>query len=398
MIQSDGLIKIAWWLAAAALAGSVASSIAAPPATVKAGTFKDVPLSHRSPLSSIEESFRRTPRQFTGQKHQTFSQMTAQERASLDYDLTRESVDVAVPESARNGGPQGLLVWMGVTQPDAEWFEALARHRLICVAPNRCEGRSPWVKRGLAIDAVHNLRTRYNIDPARIYLSGFSAGAHQSAQLVVQFPDVFRGAVCLMGGRYYLNDDSTTPGRRVVPEPTVLGPAWYGDVGQLKKELRLVSVFGAADDVVPAGNGRADHEALRLDGFQHTYIELPGHGHKHPDLATFQRALAALTAQPAPPPRTGPIRGSERPHPDQVAQAKRLLTTARMVYEQISNIAARGAWTPTLAADEPTYDPAVARRCLTELLSSYPTTPAAAEAPVLLAKLDALPAPKTQPK
>src|SRR5687768_18565969 len=109
MIQSDGLIKIAWWLAAATLAGGVASSKAAPPATVKAGTFKDVPLSDRSPLSSIEESFRRTPRQFTGQKHQTFSQMTAQERASLDYDLKRESVDVVVPESARNGWPHGLL-------------------------------------------------------------------------------------------------------------------------------------------------------------------------------------------------------------------------------------------------------------------------------------------------
>jgi predicted esterase len=359
--------------------------------TVEAGTFKDVTLSERSPLSSIEESFRRMPRQFTGQKHQTFSEMTAQERASLDYDLSRESVDVVVPASAQNRSPHGLFVWMGLTQPDPEWFGALARHRLIYVAPNRCDGRSPWVKRGLAIDAVHNLRTRYSIDPARVYLSGFSAGAHQSAKLVAQFPDVFRGAVCLMGGRYYLTNDPTTSGRGIVQEPTVLGPEWYGEVGRLKKELRLVSVFGASDDVVPAGYGRADHEALRLDGFQHTYIELAGHGHKHPDLATFQRALAALASVAARPAMTGPIRGNERPHPDQVAQAKRLLTTARMVYEQVSTISARGAWTTKLAAEDPTYDPAVARRCLTELLANYPTAPAAVEGRVILAKLDTLP-------
>jgi hypothetical protein len=95
-----------------------AAALAAP--AVPTGTFKAITLPERSPLSSIEESFRRTPRQMTGQKLQTFEDMTERERALLDYDLANESVDVVVPASARDGSAQGLFVWLGVTQPDAE--------------------------------------------------------------------------------------------------------------------------------------------------------------------------------------------------------------------------------------------------------------------------------------
>src|SRR5205814_10500332 len=136
------------------------------------------------------------------------------------------------------------------------------------------------------------------------------------------------------------------------------------------------------------------HESLRLDGFQHTYIELPGHGHNHPDMSTFERALAALEAKPARAPTTGPIRGNERPHPDQLAQARRLLTTAVLVYARVSKSSGRSGRSarearaaPTtarlaqLAADDPMYDTALARRCLIELFANYPTTPAAADAP-----------------
>jgi predicted esterase len=378
---------------AISVVGGVAFAAApgAPP-----GTFQKVTLPERSPLSSIDESFRRTPRQFTGTKFQTWAEMSDRERALLDYDLGKESVDVVVPASARDGSPHGLFVWLGVTQPNADWFGALARHRLIYVTPNNCDGRSPWVKRGLAIDAVHNLSKRYNIDASRVYLSGFSAGAHASAKLVVQFPDVFRGAVCLMGGVYYRTADPKTPGKPGGPDVTVIGPAWYGDVERLKQDLRLVSVFGGGDDMCPPEQGRADDEALRLDGFQHAYIELPGHGHSHPDLATFQRALSALDAPPGRAPTTQPIDGNQRPHPDQLAQAKRLLTTARIAYEQLSRMSARpatAAGLAKLAADDPTFDASFARRCLTKLLADYPTTPAAAEGRALLAKLDALPVP-----
>src|SRR5215212_3164593 len=39
----------------------------------------------------------RTPRRFTGQKFQTFAEMSPEERARMDYDVSRESVDVVVP-------------------------------------------------------------------------------------------------------------------------------------------------------------------------------------------------------------------------------------------------------------------------------------------------------------
>jgi hypothetical protein len=198
-----------------------------------------------------------------------------------------------------------------------------------------------------------------------------------------------------MGGNYYETADMKT-GELFGPDATMLGPAWYGDVERLKKELRLVSVFGGADDMVPAEQGRVDHESLRLDGFQHTYVELPGHAHSHPDFSTFQRALAAL-ARLTPPPATGPTHDNERPHPDQVAQARRLLTTAKVVYQKVSRISAppspAKARLAQLAANDPTYDTALARRCLTKLLADYSTTPAVEEGRALLDKLNGLAVP-----
>jgi pimeloyl-ACP methyl ester carboxylesterase len=370
------------------------------------GTLKDYAISERSPLSTLEESFRRTPRQFTGQKTQTLEEMTGPERERLDYDIAKESVDMVVPPAARDGKPYGVLVWQGVGTLSEKWLGAIAKRRLIYVTPNNCDGRSPWIRRGLAIDAVEDLKKHYKVDPQRVYLSGFSAGAHLSAALIAQFPDVFHGDVCLMGGHYYrpnyLTPAKGTRFKDVKLEPTILGPSWFGDIDQLKKELRLVSVFGAEDDIVPAGQGRIDHECLRLDGFQHTYIELAGQPHRAPSLATFERALAALDAKPSPAPTTAPIKGDARPHADQLAQAKRLLNTAKMVYDAVSRIppgSKSAARLTDMAKQDPAYDAAFARRCLAEMAKNYPTTPSAEEGRALLAKFEALPVtgPTTRP-
>jgi dienelactone hydrolase len=389
------LISIACHVLATAGTAGTAATAATAGTPVQTGTFRNVTLPERSPLSTLEESFRRVPKRFTGQKMQRLADMSDEERAALDYDIAKETVDVIVPPTARDGGPVGLFVWLGVTAPDNQWFGVLAQRRLIYVTPNNCNGRSPWIKSGLAIDAVHNLGKQYNVDPKRVYLSGFSAGGHASAKLITEFPDVFRGALCLMGGHYYRPDyGNPERGQQPTRQATVLGPKWVGDVDQIKRDLRLVSVFGATDDIVPAAQGRIDHECLRLDGFQHVYFELGGHGHAHPDVVTFRNALAALEANPTPPPATGPTREGQRPLPDQIAQARRLLTTARMGYDAVSRTTAvKGGIgrLRDLAANDETYDTELARRCLTQILADYPTTPAAAEARSLLQKLDALP-------
>jgi hypothetical protein len=50
-----------------------------------------------------------------------------------------------------------------------------------------------WVKCGLALDAVHNLRAKYKIDPARTYLYAFDMD-YAGEQLAMGCPDVFNGA------------------------------------------------------------------------------------------------------------------------------------------------------------------------------------------------------------
>jgi len=50
---------------------------------------------------------------------------TPTEAARNEYDVTRESFDVVVPQGYRPDVPHGLFVWVGVTEYSPEWLEVL---------------------------------------------------------------------------------------------------------------------------------------------------------------------------------------------------------------------------------------------------------------------------------
>jgi dienelactone hydrolase len=248
-----------------------------------------------SPYSSLKEVCRAMeidPRSFD-----------APNRAPATYDLAKESFDVFVPATYKPGDPHGLLVYLSanVEEFPREWLGALRRQKLICVAPvYRGESGSTPCRCGLALDAVHNLKARYALDAARVYVAGYSAGATIASQLVRGRPDVFRGGLLLMGGAFYVpreRPDGGPPGRVAEREP--VPPAWKGDAAAVRKGTTLVLVRGEADTLFSAAAGRADAEALKRDGFERvTLIALPRHGHAQPGAAWFEKGLVALSARP----------------------------------------------------------------------------------------------------
>ncbi len=330
----------------------------------------------RSPLSSLDTVLPwSNPRR-------PFDKPTDAERTSLAYDLTKESFEAFIPSAYSSDTPWGLFVWIGAGSADVPpgWLDVFRRDKLIWISPNNTGNRRYVpIRMGLALDAVHNMKKLYHIDENRVYVSGFSGGAGVASFLLHGFPNVFRGGYLLMGYLFY-------DGRRNDLgqwEAGILTPPWQGSLDQIKKNVRLVILNGEGDPGVWPGARRVDAETLRLDGFERVgFLEVPRLGHRLPDAVWFEKGIAALEESPPPASIVGPTK-EHHPLPGQIAQAQRILTTARVYLEQ----------KPSARLSEDVRDKQCrsnqdkARQYLHRVLEEYPTTPAAARARELLQRM-----------
>jgi predicted esterase len=357
-------------LAASVIASGAPAADRNPPT----GWLKSITFSERSPHSTIEAWLLRVKKGWTGRNDQFFPELTWNEVIALEYDTALETFDVKVPPSYRTGDAHGLFIWNGVTAPNQDWYDIIARHKLIFVTAN-CSGRAGQIRTGLDLDAIHNLSKHYTIDPARIYIAGFSAGAHHSARMIHEYPDVIRGALLLSGGIFYESEKG---------EPSVLGFAWHGpwSLEQIKRETKIVSITGAGDTVVQPEYARADRKALTLDGFERiNYIELPNSGHNHPNSTTFEKGIELLDAPPNKPPTTEPTK-DPNPSAAQLAQAERLLRTA-------TRMAEHGIGTsPQFRRLDQQNDLNFARECAQKVIDDYPSTSFAVPAKTIISRID----------
>jgi predicted esterase len=290
-------------------------------------------------------------------------------RGGTDYDLSAAPFQVFVPPKYSPSVPHGLFVFMSPGGPKVmpTWLPVFARHKLIFVGVPNTGKEAYWhlhVSR-LALDAVHNLGRRYNIDPDRIYISGFSGGGMAASELIHAFPEVFAGCFCMNGENFY----DARGGEEGVLEPGVRETSpWRGDYEDIKKRVAIVLLTGRRDAVVDPEVSISNARGLTLDGFTRTtLLVLPEGTHRHPDATWFERGIKALAAKPGVAPTTRPTTQSN-PGPDQAAQARRYLVTAQ---EFIDGEHARR------------FRPRAAQ-CLETVLRDYPTTPAAPVARELL--------------
>jgi hypothetical protein len=250
----------------------------------------------------------------TGHRHMTFAERSPlsptveqakrlgwsmqQIRASelpFDYDLEDESYKVFVPESYVDDKTWGMFVWVSPSNkgtPVKEWLAMLEKRKLIWVAPNGVGNkRTIWIRLGLALDAVHNAKKVYRLDPKRVYVGGFSGGGRIASIMPVAWPDVFAGGIYMMGSSYY----------RQLPAPGKGGAVWRATyrappgqyLAAAKKDGRHVFFTGETDQNRDLTKVISDE--AKKDGFKHvTYIEVPGLGHRNPPVEWMEKAFAAL--------------------------------------------------------------------------------------------------------
>ncbi len=205
--------------------------------------------------------------------------------AAQAIDLAHEKFDVYIPPGAPPPAGYGLVVfiapWPDPTRPRI-WRSALDDHRFIFTSFQQAGNGTSTLDRRmpLALLAYENVRARYAIDPARVYVMGFSGGSRAAEMTALAYPDVFRGAILNAGA------DPIDGQTGMYKPPAELFRAF--------QHTRLVYVTGDADtDALHADD--VSEDSMRANCVLDIAAQLaPQHGHASLDYAAFAHALDAV--------------------------------------------------------------------------------------------------------
>jgi hypothetical protein len=114
--------------------------------------------------------------------------------AGADYDLSKQSFLVYVPEKYDPATPMGLIVLLNYkasTELPDPVLPQLAEANCALVVP-KDNGQPAWAKAGIALDVAHVMIQRYKIDPRRVYVFGFDL-EWVGQRVTLNFPEVFTG-------------------------------------------------------------------------------------------------------------------------------------------------------------------------------------------------------------
>jgi len=249
-----------------------------------AGLQSDVILPDPSPLAAGPELARRTLTPLTALR------LRAAIPAQL-IDPAQERFVLYVPEQAPPEG-YGLVVFISPATEallPSRWGPVLDRHGVIFVSPTNAGNDAKTFERRepLALTAAANVMARYRVDPARIYVAGFSGGSRVALRLALAYPDLFRGAL--------LDAGSDPIGAEMPAPPTDL-------LRRFQETSRLVYLTGARDDFHMAMDRRSQQSMQDWCVFDIATELMPWSGHDLADAAAFGRGLEDLAQHAVPDP------------------------------------------------------------------------------------------------
>jgi len=204
--------------------------------------------------------------------------------ADQPVDPAQERFVLHVPPAEPEGG-YALLVfvppWQQAKIPRG-WEDVLDRLGVIYVSAARSGNQEITLARRepLALIAAANVMARYNVDPAKIFIGGFSGGSRVAERLALGYPDLFRGAL-LDAGSDWVGD-----GDLPLPPDDLLRRFLEGS--------RLVFVTGENDSL----NRQLDADTMRsleeIGMSRYVNQTAPWLGHAILPASAFETALKAL--------------------------------------------------------------------------------------------------------
>ena len=208
---------------------------------------------------------------------------------NLTRQLENELFRVRLPKNYNPESPAGILLWISPMEDGRipKIFEpSLDELGLIAIGIDNNGNARPITDRlQNHLDSVETIAQQYRIDRSRIYLTGMSGGGRCSSILQIAFPDLFAGAVPIVGLDTYHQAPTGDPGKFW---PARLGkPAakWM----RLLKAKRIAAITGTADFNQPEMSIRKD--LLNRDGIEMRLDIIEGMSHSMPTADQFTSAL-----------------------------------------------------------------------------------------------------------
>lgn len=332
---------LAWLMVAVCLAAARGQAQDA-----QRGQF-EIFFTERSPLSAKKDLLTRLARKDPGS----------------DYDLSGQLFVVYVPKDYVSSVPHGVIVWLNYKDTDATptpLHPILDRSHTIFVV-SKSSGQEDWIRAGLALDAIHNLKKIYTIDEARTYLFAITQPEQTIGQKMgLACADAFAGFVYIFNQRYF----------RPIPIPGNPGMTYAvsfsrpGSVLFNQARTRRHILIG---DPKVADTTRLIFKSYQQDGFKQAhYVEATIDDMHYPNLTAgwFEKTMELLDAPTeAPAPASAPVPAT-RPS---LSEAQRMLNLSKS-YISAGNYPG-------------------ARSRLQELVNRFPDDPAAKEARQLLEQI-----------
>jgi hypothetical protein len=266
-------------------AATVAPSVAADATTAAAlGLQSNVTFTEYAPESRTSELIRRLFSPLQSRIANDAIARSARKVSEQSIDLSQEKFAVYVPATMPAGG-YGLLVfvppWEQAAVP-ARWTSELDRHGMIFVTAAHSGNDTSLLDRRepLALLAAHNILQRYRVDPARVYVGGFSGGSRVALRLALGYPDLFRGAL--------LNAGSDPIGTAQVPLP----PADL--MYRFQEHTRLVYLTGEKDAPRLEMDQGSRNSMTSWCVFNTKSVLVAWSGHEAPSAGAFNQGLDAL--------------------------------------------------------------------------------------------------------
>jgi poly(3-hydroxybutyrate) depolymerase len=183
----------------------------------------------------------------------------------------KRAIYLFVPESVKTGTPAPLVILLhgsgrnGLSLVD-KWKDLATKEGLIVVGPdalNPSVWNSPTDGPDVLRDLVENIKSRFSINPRRVYLFGHSGGAVFALYMSLLESQYF-AAAAIHAGAISKNDPAIALAKRKTP----------------------IAIFvGTKDRFFPLEAVRGTRDDLNKQGFTVELTEMPGHDHWYYDLA-----------------------------------------------------------------------------------------------------------------
>jgi dienelactone hydrolase len=135
------------------------------------------------------------------------------------------------------------------------------------------------------LDSIATIQAHYRIDPRRVYVTGMSGGGRCSSILQLAFPDVFMGAVPIVGLDSYHRTPTGSEGKYWPERLAKPAARWF----RLLKHRRFAAITGTMDFNAPEMRTRT--QQMKQDNINIRLDIIEGMGHTMPSSEQFHEAL-----------------------------------------------------------------------------------------------------------